>query len=384
MRVLHLAAGNLYGGVESFLVTLASHRDHCPGMEPEFGLCFEGRLSNELIATGVPVHGLGEVRFSRPWTGWQARRRLSRLLADCRFDVVVCHECWPHALFGPVVRRRGIPLAFCAHDTHQGTHWVERYARRTRPDVVVVNSRWSQSHLPNLFPGVPSAVLCYPVANKSPADREAARAAVRAEMSTPRDTVVIVQASRLERWKGQLLLLRALARLSDVPGWECWIAGGAQRPAEEVYLAELRGQADALGLGSRVRFLGQRTDVPRLLAAADIHCQPNTGPEPFGIAFIEALYAGLPLVTTAMGGALEILEGGYGVVIAPGDEVALANELARLIADPAKRARYADRGPARALELCRPADRLRDLASLLARRGVVRCRPQAPLSTAAE
>jgi glycosyltransferase involved in cell wall biosynthesis len=49
-----------------------------------------------------------------------------------------------------------------------------------------------------------------------------------------------------------------------------------------------------------------RSDVARLLAAADIHCQPNIGPEPFGITFIEALYAGLPLVTTSIGGAIEM------------------------------------------------------------------------------
>ena len=48
--------------------------------------------------------------------------------------------------------------------------------------------------------------------------------------------------------------------------------------------------------------------VPRLMAAADIYCQPNTTPEPFGIAFVEALAAGVPVVTTAMGGPLEIVD----------------------------------------------------------------------------
>ena len=79
--------------------------------------------------------------------------------------------------------------------------------------------------------------------------------------------------------------------------------GGAQRSHEAVYLAELRQAADRAGIGDRVRFLGQRTDVPDLLAAADVFCQPNTGPEPFGIAFVEALYAGLPVVTRRWRGA---------------------------------------------------------------------------------
>jgi glycosyltransferase involved in cell wall biosynthesis len=49
-----------------------------------------------------------------------------------------------------------------------------------------------------------------------------------------------------------------------------------------------------LRIADRVRFAGQRDDVPRLLAAADLHCQPNSSPEPFGVAFVEALAAGLP------------------------------------------------------------------------------------------
>ena len=48
MRVLHVSSGNLYGGVETALVALARFRNLCPAMQPEFALCFEGRLSKEL------------------------------------------------------------------------------------------------------------------------------------------------------------------------------------------------------------------------------------------------------------------------------------------------------------------------------------------------
>ena len=61
------------------------------------------------------------------------------------------------------------------------------------------------------------------------------------------------------------------------------------------------------------------TDVPRLLAAADIHCQPNISPEPFGIAFIEALAAGLPVVTSAIGGAIEIVDDTCGRLVPASD-----------------------------------------------------------------
>src|SRR5579872_6438503 len=52
IRVLHVAAGKLYGGVETLLVTLARYHKLCPEMEPEFAVCFEGRLAEELRATG--------------------------------------------------------------------------------------------------------------------------------------------------------------------------------------------------------------------------------------------------------------------------------------------------------------------------------------------
>jgi len=90
---------------------------------------------------------------------------------------------------------------------------------------------------------------------------------------------------------------------------------------------------DALGLADRVMFLGHRSDVSRVLAAADIHCQPNLLPEPFGIAFVEALYAGLPLVTTALGAATEIVSPMCGILVPPNDVAALAEALHQMIDD---------------------------------------------------
>ena len=107
MRVLHLYSGNLYGGIERMLATLAACRHLAPEMEPEFGLCFRGRVWDELTAAGVPVHDLGPVRVSRPWTVRRARRQLAGLLREDRFDVVACHANWPHAVFAPTIRAAG-------------------------------------------------------------------------------------------------------------------------------------------------------------------------------------------------------------------------------------------------------------------------------------
>jgi len=385
MRVLHLYAGNLFGGIETLLVTISRCRGLCPNVDSHFALCFEGRLSAELGAAKVPVYMLGAARVSRPWTVWRARARLQRLLADLRPDLAVCHSAWPHALFAPVVRAAGVTLVYWAHDVHSGWHWLEYFGRQTVPQFAIANSRFTQAALANVFPDVPSEVVRCPVCPQPSMDRESTRQQVRAELGTPNDATVILQVSRMERYKGHAHLIEALSRLADRGGWRCWIAGGNQRPSEKRYLSQLRARADALGIGERVRFLGQRADVPRLLAAADIFCQPNTGPEPFGIAFVEALYAGLPVVTTKIGGAVEIVDDECGVLVAPGDVSSLEVALRGLIFDRTSRLRLGNAGPGRAARLCDPHKQLCKLQELFARvlsdRGYhehVNCRVEVP------
>src|SRR2546426_1136621 len=202
MRVLHVHSGNLDGGVETLLLTLARYRDLCPAMEPEFALCFEGRLSEELTAAEVPVHFLGEVRVRRPTTVWRARRRLKDLLQRRRFDLVVCHMAWPQALFGPVVRSAHLPLVFWLHSAVNGHHWLQLWARRTPPDLALCNSRFTQSTLPNMYPKVCSQLIHCPVSANTPRASDSERQGTRAEFHTPTHATVIVQPSRMEAGKG--------------------------------------------------------------------------------------------------------------------------------------------------------------------------------------
>ncbi|MCP3144161.1 glycosyltransferase [Pyxidicoccus xibeiensis] len=364
MRVLHVYSGNLYGGIETFLHTVAREQGLQPGLTHEFALCFEGRLSRELREAHATLHLLGAARVGRPWTVWRARTALRELLQRERYGAVICHAIWPQALFGPVVRAAGVPLVFYQHDALNGRHWLERWARVTQPDLVISNSRYSAGTLATVYPRAPWRLGYCPVTAPVTDGAPARRARLREELGAGDGEVVIVQASRMQEWKGQRLLLEALARLRQVPGWRAWVAGGAQRPEEERYLDGLKAQVVALGLTERVRFLGHRSDVPALLEAADIHCQPNLGPEPFGIAFVEALRAGLPVVTTAMGGPLEIVDATCGVLVPP-SPATLATALLRLIEDPEARGRLGAAGPARAKTLCDPSAFLHRLEQAL-------------------
>jgi glycosyltransferase involved in cell wall biosynthesis len=363
VKVLHLAAGNMYGGVETLVTTLARCRQLCPEMEPHFGLCFEGRLSGELSAQNVPVHLLGSIRVSHPWTIMDGRRSLRRLLAREQFDVVITHMCWPHMLFAPIALSYTPNLVYWAHGGSEGRHWTERWASRARPAMVIANSRFVAGSVCKIFGPVRTEVISYPVSSAFESAPARNRSEVRRELGVPEGAVVIVQVSRMEAWKGHMLHLDALSSLRDISGWVCWIVGGAQKPDEQAYLSSLQRHVLELGIAGRVLFLGQRADVPQLLGAADIFCQPNQHPEPFGIVFVEALSAGLPVVATNLGGPMEIVNDRCGLLVPQDNRLALAAALRECIQNHDLRLRLGTKAPARARELCDPATQMRRLYS---------------------
>lgn len=363
MRVLHLCAGNLYGGVERIVVECAASRALCPSVVPAVAVCYDGRLAGEIDTTGVACARLGEVKASRPHTIIKARRALARVLDAERPDAVIGHSSWMFALAAPVVRARGTTLALWIHDRVSGRPWPERWARLTSPDVVISNSRFTDASVPAMYPSSPRTVLYAPV---SPGDDlpRAERETLRRSLGVDDGVPVILIASRFEAWKGHRELIAAASEMSEP--WRIWIAGRPQRDGERAYERSLGELARARGVAGRVQFLGERADVPALMRAADIHCQPNTGPEPFGLAFVEALYAALPVVASASGGALEIVTDECGVLVPAGDSAQLAAVLARLVNDPSERRRLGSAGPARARELCDPFRQLGALAGILA------------------
>src|SRR5713226_3198055 len=246
MRLLHVHSGNLYGGVETLLVTLHRFAD-AASLEHEFALCFDGRLVSELRHLGGQIHDLGAVRARYPLTVLRARRVLRHLLRARCFDAVISHMPWAQALFGPVARAARIPLIFWMHDAASGRHWSERWARLTQPDLVLCNSAYTASTLRRLYRRGRHEVLFYPIAVSSPRVDPAERSELRDELATSGDAVVIVQASRFEAWKGHFDHLEALGNLVDVTGWICWIVGGTQRPAEARYLERFKHRAIELG-----------------------------------------------------------------------------------------------------------------------------------------
>ncbi|MGH9148186.1 MAG: glycosyltransferase [Vicinamibacterales bacterium] len=366
MRVLHVHSGNLYGGVETFLVTLAREAGVAPGMTPSFAVCFDGRFSQELTTCGYEPHRLGHVRLRRPDTVWRARRALAEVLGRGQFDLVACHQAWPYAIFGQTVRRAGLPVVFWLHTVSEGRHWLDRWARTTGPDLAICNSQFTAGCLSRWFPGTRAESVYYPLRLSLAADADrSSRIDLRRTLETSPDNIVMIQVGRLEALKGHRVMIAALEQLRNLSTWKYWIVGGPQRPSDQQYLRELESVVHRLGLTDRVRFIGERTDVPVLLRAADMYCQPNVRPEAFGLSLVEALAAGLPVVTSGIGGACEIVDHNCGVLTPPGDVDALAAALRRVASDAGLRARLGVAAVARPEALCNVPRQMRRVEQVL-------------------
>ena len=364
MRVLHVHSGNIFGGVERMLQALAPA---CAGTTPvhsSFALCFDGLVAETLAGSGAKVYPLGVVRARRLGEVRRARRALRQLLAGERWDVAVVHSAWSQALFGPPVLEAGLPLVRWLHAPQPGPMWLETWASRSRPALVLCNSRYTMSAVGGRFGATPMEVR-YPPLPVRTVD-PGARAAVRAELGTDPHTIVVILAARLEEGKGHAILLDALSRTGS-PRWQAWIAGGVQDPAERSYLDRLREQARGAGIPDRVRFLGQRSDVPALFAAADIYCQPNSAPDSFGLSFVEALAAGLPVITTRLGAASEIITDSCGVLVAEGAVGAVADALRLLIDRDDQRRAMSAAARIRSREFCDGSRSIERLAAQLTR-----------------
>jgi len=191
------------------------------------------------------------------------------------------------------------------------------------------------------FEGTPGAfVLADGLAvNPHPGDPAAARAA----LGLPADAVVVAVLGRVSGWKGQDLLVRALAAppLHDRPGVVALLAGAPGR-GEERHRRAVHELAHALGVAGRVHDVGFRADLDGLYAAADVVAVPSLHPDPLPSAAIEAAAARRCVVAAAHGGAPEIVrDGATGRLVAPRDPGALAAVLAELADDPAQRERLA-------------------------------------------
>lgn len=280
--------------------------------------------------------------LGRPWALVAGLLRLWRLLRKCRFDVIETFTYDSNLLALPLAWLARVPARVA---THHGViegfpAWIERLhtwlinagvasvlvsvSGKTLEQAIRAGTRPELNRvIPN---GIPSVVV-----------DQRDRTEVRDELGIRGGGVILLSVGRLVFQKGHEFLVHAMPSvLTRFPQALAIICG------EGSLRTELEQQIRDLGLGGAVRLLGNRTDIFRLLASADLFVLPSRW-EGLPIALLEAMGAGLPVVATRVEGVDEVVEDRQqGLLVPPEDPDALAAALLELIADPALRRRMGE------------------------------------------
>ena len=313
LRVCHVSLTLKTGGLERILTDIARHHDSSESV-PEFLAIREvGRFAEEIRRTGCPVQLL------QPARRIGQIRQMVRLFREGRFDVVHTHNTYPHLYATIAARLAGVPVVVnTRHGQRAGHGWKSR-----------TQFRWA-SHLVDRIIAVSddAARLCVE------ADGVAARKVTRIwngidlsdfSFAGPAAAPIAISVARLSAEKDFPTLLRAVAlALRQVPDLRLKLVGdGPER-------AKLEGLTRELGITSCVEFLGERTDVPSLLAQAGFFVSSSLT-EGISLTLLEAMAVGLPVIATAVGGNSEIVDDGVtGHLVPPDDPYTLARAIVSL------------------------------------------------------
>ena len=264
--------------------------------------------------------------------------RLVRLMRRERPDIVHTHTAKAGALGRLAARLAGVPVI--VHTFHGSIfdgyfgpavagffQWVERILATGTDAIVAVSERVAADLVERkIAPRNKVEVVPLGLELGRFQDVEIWRGELRRELGLPLQAKLMGSVGRLVPIKDLNTLLHAMIELSATqPEAILLIVGdGPERPA-------LEKQAQRLGLGSRVRFLGFRDDLERIYADLDVavNCSLNEGTP---VSLIEAMASGVPVVATSVGGTPDLLEEGrLGTLVPPANSKALANGLAEIL-----------------------------------------------------
>jgi glycosyltransferase involved in cell wall biosynthesis len=263
---------------------------------------------------------------------------LRRALAADPVDVVNTHsstDSWLAALAcgtlrepPAIVRTRHVSVPV---PNDVATRWLYRRATTrvvTTGDALREQLIRDNGLAPDRVDSVPTGI---DAAHFAPRDKAAARRALGLAADVPLVGIV----ATLRSWKGHRYLLAAMPHLAHRDARLVVVGEGPQRDA-------LVAQAQSLGLGARARFAGNQSDVAPWLAALDVFALPSYANEGVPQALLQAMFAGVPCVTTDAGAIAQIARhGDTAWIVAKEDAASLAAGIDRLLADRALSARLA-------------------------------------------
>ena len=328
MRIAHLIESDGPGGAERMLAQLAASLQ-AAGCEnvaflPADG---EGWLDGQLADTGVAVERVridgGLSRRSAQWLERAFRRHRITLAHSHDFTMAV-YGAWG-------ARRAGVRHVITMHG---GRYYAGRLRRRLAMRAAVAVSGLTVAVSKTLAAQLsrdlwvrPSRIMTIP---NGVGFVPATRATLRAELGLGPQDRLLLAVGNLYPVKGHTYLVEALGLLAARhPSVHLAIAGRGQTGDA------LAAQAAQLALGGRLHLLGLRSDIPNLLASADVFVLPSLS-EGLPLALLEAMLAGCPIVASDVGEVSTVLSGGdAGVLVQPGSALVLAAALDCVLRDPA-------------------------------------------------
>lgn len=331
MKILHTEASTGWGGQEIRILTEAAGMI-ARGHSVELACPPTARIYGEAPRYGVPVHALPIGR--KNLRGIVATRTF---LLDHRYDVVNTHsstDSWLVALASiglrapPLVRTRHISAPV---PDNAATRWLYRTASahvvttgEALREQLIGHNGLDAARVTSVPTGIDAA--------RFPPTSDAIRAHRKAELGFAASERLVGIVATLRSWKGHRYLIDAMAALRDpaLPATRLAIVGdGPQREP-------LEAQAAALGVGKAIVFAGNRDDVSPWLQAFDVFALPSYANEGVPQALLQAMFTGLPCVTTDAGAIPEIaIDGRTALVVPREDTSALAAGLARVLGDHA-------------------------------------------------
>lgn len=275
-----------------------------------------------------------------PLTIWRNAALLATLIQAERVAIVHARSRAPAWSAWLACRRTGAHFVTTYHGAYgEDLPFKRRYnAVMARGERVIVASRFIAELIKTRHGTDPARIRVIPrgvdPAAFDPAAVSGERVArLACQWRLPDGAPVVLLPGRLTRWKGQTVLIEALARLArqDV----CCVLVGSDQGRRR-YAAQLIRQAEALGVADRLRLAGECDDMPAALMLADVVVHASTEPEAFGRVVIEAQAMGRPVIASDLGGPVETVEHGVtGWRVPPGDAEVLAAAIDQVLALPA-------------------------------------------------
>lgn len=365
IKVIHFGAGNLFGGVEVMLITMAKYQQQCPRLDQSFAFFFDGKVANRIQKHGCRVKLFPETKIKNIFNVLRTQKAIRDHLISERPDLVVVHGQWVHFIVAGVAKNLGIKLAHWSHDPPTNRNLVDWYIKYKKPDFFICNSEYTRTKCQAFLRDVEKFIVHCPVEDLYADEKEDDILAFRENWDTALKDVVFLHVARWEPHKGHIFLLEGAARLlKKRSDWKIWFVGEPQREHELSYRRQVSERTEKLGLQDQVRFLGWQEDLSKVLCSSDVYCQPNTAPEPFGISIIEAMYCGLPVIATPLGGPKETVDQSCGKHAEPGNSFSLESAMLDFF-EESKRESLGAGAKKRAASLSSPKSQLEKFATLI-------------------